>query len=164
VLGLLSHVEHANGPDKGDEIKKKRHNAAFWAWQLLDACEDKTLAGVIESDVFWQALLCAFQAGRRHTILELYQNPQLFENLTKAQAFQSGRSPDELTRRLEASYLQLHAERGDDPKPGEVAEAAGGVWSEIDDRWEFDDLADLPSLNHGALRDRLDKIRAKHSL
>ena len=62
------------------------------------------LAGVVDTDPFWQVPLCAFQAGYRHAILGLYRNPQLLGDLVKAQAFQSGRSPDELTRRLEASW------------------------------------------------------------
>ena len=158
VLGLLSQVEHADGQDESDEIKQKRHTAAFWGYQLLDACEDETLAGVTGSDVFWQAVLSAFQAGRRHTILELYQNPQLFDDLTKAQAFQSGRSPDELSRHLEASFLELRDERGRPPKPREVAEAAGGVWSETDACWQFG----KQPISHGALCDRLKDIRHRH--
>ena len=75
--GYSSLANHADGPDESDEIKKKRHSAAFWAHQLLDACEDEALAGVIEGDVFWQAMLSALQAGQRLTILELYRNPQL---------------------------------------------------------------------------------------
>jgi hypothetical protein len=162
VLGLLSKVEHPNEQGESDEIRQKRHSAAFWGHQLLDACEDETLAGVVETDTFWQVPLAAYQAGYRHAILNLYRNPQLLTDLTKAQAFQSGRGPDELTRRLEESWLALRS-RGQDPKPGEVAEEAGGRWDEIDDCWEFDDLDGLPSLTHGALRDRLDKIRARHS-
>jgi hypothetical protein len=158
VLGLLDLANHAGGQEESDEIKKNRHAAAFWAWQLLDACEDGTLAGVIGSDAFWQAVLYALQAGRRHAILELYQNPQLFDDLTKAQAFQSGRSPDELTRRLEARWLDLRAERGRPPKSREVAEAAGGVWSEIDACWQFGER----SISHGALCDRLKDIRHRH--
>ena len=130
MLGLLSQIEHADGQDESDEIKQKRHNAAFWVCQLLDACEDEALAGVIESDVFWQVVLSAFQAGCRHAILDLYRDPQLLADLVKAQAFQSGRSPDELSRCLEASYLERRAVLGRDPTPREVAEAAGGVWSE----------------------------------
>jgi hypothetical protein len=38
VLGLLSQVEHADGPDESDEIKRKRHAAAFWT------CENKVEA------------------------------------------------------------------------------------------------------------------------
>ena len=159
VLGLLSQVDHAEGQDESDEIKQKRHSAAFWTHQLLDACEDETLAGVIESDVFWQAILSAAQAGRRLIILELYRKPQLLADLIKAQAFQSGRGPDEVSRRLEASYLELRAERGQSPTPREVAKAAGGVWSEIDNCWEFDDLTGLPSVTHRGLRERLKDIR-----
>jgi hypothetical protein len=163
VLGLLSQVEHADGQHESHEIQQKRSKAAFWAWQLLDACEDEALAGVIGSDVFWQALLYALEAGRWLTILELYRDSQVLADLIKAQAFQSGRGPDELSRHLEASYLKLRAESGRDPKPREVAEAAGGVWSEIDDCWQFDDMDGLPSVPSGALYDRLDRIRQKHS-
>ena len=163
VLGLLDLANHADGPNESDEIKQKRHKASFWVWQLLDACEDGTLAGVIRTDVFWQAVLYALEAGRWLTILELYQNPQLLAGLIKAQSFQNGRTPDELTQQLEASYLKQRAERGRDPKPREVAEAAGGVWNQYDDCWEFDDLDGLPSVSSGALYDRLDKIRRKRS-
>ncbi len=163
VLGLLSLADPANDQDEPDEIKQKSHSAAFWGYQLLDACEDETLAGVIGSDTFWQALLYAFLAGQRHTILELYRDPQLLDDLIKAQAFQCGRSPDELTRRLEASWLELRTELGRHPKPRQIAEAAGGVWSEIDDCWQFDHLDGLPSVPNGSLYDRLDKIRRKHS-
>ena len=163
MLGLLSQVEHTDGPERIRRDQTEASRAAFWGYQLLDACEDETLAGVIGSNAFWQALLYAFLAGRRHTILELYRDPQLFDDLIKAQAFQSGRSPDELTRQLEASWLELRTELGRHPKPREVAEAAGGVWSEIDDCWQFDHLDGLPSVPSGALYDRLDKIRRKHS-
>ena len=114
-MGLLRRVEHADGKDESDEIKQKRHCAAFWVHQLLDACEDKALAVVTESDVFWQVPLSAYQAGYRHAILDLYRDPQLLADLVKAQAFQSGRSADELTRRLEASWLELRIERGRHP-------------------------------------------------
>ena len=78
VLGLLSlRSSIPDGRDEDDEIKRQRHKAAFWGWQLLDACEDKALAGVVESDVFWQAILGAFQAGYHHAILDLYRDPQL---------------------------------------------------------------------------------------
>ena len=160
---MLDRASHAGGQDESDEIKQKRHKAGFWNWQLLDACEDEALSGVIGSDAFWQVVLYALQAGRRHAILELYQTPQLLADLIKAQAFQSGRSPDELSRRLEARFLELLAKLGRHPKPREVAEAAGGVWSEIDDCWQFDDLKSMPSVPSGALYDRLDKIRRKHS-
>jgi hypothetical protein len=163
VLGWLDSANSADGPDESDEIERKRHSAAFWARRLLAICEHESLSEVAGTDIFWNAVLCALQAGRRLTILELYRNPELLAGLTKAQAFQSGRSPDELTRLLEASYLELRTARGRDPKPGEVAKLAGGRWDELDERWEFDDLDGLPSLTHGALRDRLDKIRAKHS-
>jgi hypothetical protein len=163
VLGLLSNVEHAGRPDEDDETREKRQKAAFWVCQLLDACEDKALAGVIGSDVFWQAILSALEAGRWYTILELYQDPQLIADQIKAQAFQSGRPQDKLSRRLEQRYLEMCDARGRSPKPHEVAEAAGGIWSEIDDCWQFDDLDGLPSLTQGALYDRLDKIRRKHS-
>jgi hypothetical protein len=128
----------------------------------LDACEDNALAGIVESDAFWQAILGAFQAGYHQAILDLYRDPQLLGDLIKAQAFQSGRFPDKLSRLLEESYLELCEEPGRSPKPHEVAEAAGGIWSEIDDCWQFDDLDGLPSLTQGALYDRLDKIRRKH--
>ena len=164
VLGLLDLADHADGQDESDDIKKKRHSEAFWVLQLLNACEDEALSGVTGSDVFWQAVLSAYQAGRRHTILELYQTPQLLADLIKAQVFQSGRSPDELTQCLEVSFLKLCAERERPPKSREVAKAAGGVWSEIDDRWEFDELKSLPSVTHRGLCERLKDIRRKHSV
>ena len=163
VLGLLSQVEHPDGQDESDEIKQKRHSAAFWGYQLLDACGDKALAGVIENDALWQAILAALQAGYRHAVLELYRDPQLLADLVKAQAFQSGRKPDELSRCLEASWLDQRAVLGRDPTPREVAEAAGGVWSEIDDFWEFDDLKSLPSIPNGVLYDRIERIRRRYS-
>jgi hypothetical protein len=92
MLGLLSRIEHPNGQDESDEIKRKRHSAAFFGRQLLDACEDEALAGVVDNDVFWQVPLSAYQAGYRQAILELYRNPQLLADLVKAQAFQSGRN------------------------------------------------------------------------
>ena len=75
--------------------------------------------------------------GRRITVLELYKDPQAFHDLIKAQSFQSGRSPDELTRRLEASWRELRARRGRPPKLQEVAKAAGGKWSDTDACWQF---------------------------
>ena len=75
-----------------------------WPIEQRDACEDKALADVVDTDPFWQVPLSAFQAGYRHATLGLYRNPQLLADLVKAQAFQSGRRPDELTRRLEASW------------------------------------------------------------
>ena len=145
VLGLLDLANHADGQDDSDEIKRKRHKAAFWTLQLLDACEDEALSGVVEHDVFWQAILSALEAGRWLTILEVYRDLQLLADLIKAQSFQSGRSPDELTQCLEVSFLELlRAERGRPTKPREVAEAAGGVWSPIDDCWQFDELKNLP--------------------
>jgi hypothetical protein len=105
MLGLLSRIEHPDGQDESDEIKQKRHSAAFFGRQLLDACEDEALSGVVDNDVFWQVPLSAYQAGYRHAVLELYRNPQLLADLIKAQAFQSGRKPDELSRCLEASWL-----------------------------------------------------------
>ena len=163
VMGLLSRVDHAEGKDESDEIKQKRHSAAFWAYQLLSACEDKALSGVVGSDFFWQVPLSAYQAGYRHAILDLYRDPQLLADLVKAQAFQSGRSADELTRRLEASWLELRAKRGRrTPKPREVAEAAGGMWSDVDACWQFDDLSSLPSVSHRGLCERLKVIRRKH--
>ena len=161
VLGWLDRVSHADGPDESDEIKQKRHKAGFWNWQLLDACEDETLAGVIGSDAFWQVVLYALQAGRRHAILELYQDPQLLADLIKAQAFQSGKSPGELSRHLEKTRLELYADLGRDPTSREVALAAGGVWSEIDGCWEFNDLESLPSLSRRGLRERLKDIRRR---
>jgi hypothetical protein len=163
VLGLLGKIAHCDSQEESDEVKAQRHKAAFFGYQLLDACEDATLAGVIESDVFWQAVLHALQAGYHHAILELYRDPQLLADLVTAQSFQAGRKPDELSRYLEASWLDRRAVLGRDPNPSEVAKAAGGVWSEIDDCWEFDDLAGLPSLTSGALYDRLERIRHKHS-
>ena len=163
VLGLLSRIEHADRQDESDEIKQKRHGAAFWARQMLDACEDEALAGVVDSDVFWQVPLSAYQAGYRYAILELYRDPRLLADLVKAQSFQAGRGPDELSRCLEASYLERRAVLGRDPAPREVAEAAGGKWSPIDDCWEFDNLKSLPSVPNGTLYDRLDRIRRKHS-
>ena len=113
VLGLLDLANHADGQDDSDEIKRKRHKAAFWTLQLLDACEDEALSGVVEHDVFWQAILSALEAGRWLTILELYRDLQLLADLIKAQSFQSGRSPDELTQCLEVSFLELlRAQRG----------------------------------------------------
>jgi hypothetical protein len=159
VMGLLSQVEHAGGPGESDEIKQKRHSAAFWAHQLLDACEDESLAEVSGTDVFWQVPLYAYQAGYRRAILELYQNPKLFGDLTKAQAFQSGRDQDELTRRLEASWLELRVKRGRrTPKPREVAEAAGGKWNVVDAFWQFGKR----SMSQGALCQRLKDIRHRH--
>jgi len=162
VLGLLDRANHADGPNEDNETKQKRDNAAFWVCQLLDACEDEALAGVVEGDVFWQAILSALQAGRRLSILALYRNPQLLADLVKAQAFQSGRKPDELSRCLEASWLDRRAVLGRDPAPREVAEAAGGVWSEIDDCWEFDNLKSLPSIPNGVLYDRIERIRRRY--
>jgi hypothetical protein len=165
VLGLLSYVEHSDDPDESDEIKQKRHNAAYWGHQLLDACEDATLSGVVDSDVFWQVVLYAFQAGRRHEILDRYLNPQALADLLKAQAFQSGRAPDELSRHLEASFLELQTMLGRDPKPREVVKAAGGRWDDIDNCWEFDDIDGLPSVTHRGLCERLKvirRIRRKH--
>ena len=155
VLGLLSRIEHPDGQDESDEIKQKRDSAAFWGQQLLDACEDKTLSGVVDSDVFWQAVLAAFLAGRRLTILDLYRDPQTLANLIKAEAFQGGRSPDELTRRLRASYIELRSKSDRRPKPQEVAKAAGGKWSNCDACWQFGDRL----ISHDALCQRLKDIR-----
>jgi hypothetical protein len=162
VLGLLDSANHAGGQEESDENKKNRHSAAFWSHQLLDACEDETLSGIVESDVFWQVPLSAYQAGYRQAILDLYRDPQLLADLVKVQAFQCGRSPDELTRFLEERFLELLAERGRPPKPREVAEAAGGRWDELDDRWQFDDISSLPSVSHRGLCERLKVIRRKH--
>ena len=159
VLGLLDLANHADGPDESDEIKQKRHNAAYWGHQLLDACEDEALTGVVETDVFWQALLYAFQAGGRHTILALCRDPQLLSDLIKAQAFRSGRNPDALTQRLEASYLALRRERGRLPKPGAVAKAAGGKWLRGNDCWQFG----TQLIGTEALYSRLKDIRQRHS-
>ena len=82
-------------------------------------------------------------------------------DMLRAQAFRSGRAPDELTRRLETSYLELRAERGQDPKPGEVAEAAGGKWNELDGWWEFP-FDDLQTPSHKALCRRIEAIRKSH--
>ena len=155
VLGLLSQVEHAEGPDESAEIKQKRDKAAFWIWQLLDACEDGALSAVAKSDVFWQAILYALEAGRWLTILDLYRNPQALTDLVKAQAFQAGRKPDEVSRHLEASYEEQCAKLGRDPKPREVAEAAGGKWSNADACWQFG----TQLLSHDALCQRLKDIR-----
>ena len=94
------------------------------------------------SDVFWQVVLCAFQAGYRHAILDRYRDPQLLADLVKAQAFQCGRSPDELSRRLEASYLERRAVLG--------ALLAHARWQRqpvaygaIRCCWEFDDVDGL---------------------
>jgi hypothetical protein len=162
VLVLLNQLERGD-PGESAEIQQQRSIATSWSHLLLDACEDETLPGVLDSDVFWQALLYAFQVGRRYEILDLHRNPQALADLLKAQAFQSGRAPDELTRRLEEKFRELRDKRGRNPKPREVVEAAGGVWSEIDDCWQFDDIAGLPSVPSGALYDRLDKIRQKLS-
>jgi hypothetical protein len=162
LLGLLAKIEHPEGEDESEEIKQKRDSAAFWAEQLLDACKDPALAEAVKSDPFWQALISAFQAGRRLTVLELYQTPQILADLIKAQAFQAGRSPDEMTKRLDSSFLELRAALGRAPKPREVAELAGGVWSKVESCWEFDDLVGKPSISHGALCDRLKDIRRKH--
>ena len=156
ALGLLSRIEHPGGQEESDEIKRKRHKAAYWGHQLLDACDDAMLAGVIESDVFWQAVLYALQAGYHHAILELYRDPQLLADLVKAQSFQSGRSPDELTRRLEASWRELRARRGRPPKQQEVAKAAGGKWSDTDACWQFGERL----ISNDALRQRLKDIRS----
>jgi hypothetical protein len=163
VLGLLSQVEHADGQHESHEIQQKRSKAAFWAWQLLDACEDEALGRVVDSDAFWRAVLYALQAGRRFTILERYRDPQVLADLIKAQAFARGRGPDELSRHLEASRLERRAVLGRNPAPQEVFEAAGGVESKIDECWDFEGLETMPSIPTGALYDRLDKIRRRHS-
>jgi hypothetical protein len=159
LLGLLSKIEHADGADESEEIRQKRHQAAYWGRQLLDACEDPALADVVELDVFWQAVLYAFQAGRRHTILELYRNPQLLSDQAKAQAFQTGRTPDKLTRRLEASFLAMRVKLGRSPKPREVAEASGGNWSNTEACWQFEELG---LVSHRGLCERLKDIRRRH--
>ena len=162
VLGLLSQIEHADGQDEDDETRQKRHKASFWIWQLLDACEDEVLAGVVGSDVFGQVVLSAFQAGNCHAILELYRNPQLLADLIKAQAFQSGRKADEVSRRLEASYLEQRAKLGRDPSSLDVTRAAGGVWSALDECWQFDGLKGLPDVTPRGICERLKDIRRKH--
>ena len=159
VMGLLDLANHADGQEESDEIKQKRDKAAFWVWQLLDACEDKALAGVIGGDIFWQVPLSAYQAGYHYAILERYRDQTLLADLIKAQAFQSGRKPDELSRRLETNFRGLHAKRGQLPRPREVAEAAGGKWSETDACWQFGKQL----VSHGALCQRLKAIRHKHS-
>jgi hypothetical protein len=159
VLGLLAKIEHPEGEHESKEIQQKRHSAAFWGEQLLDAWKDPGLSSVIESDAFWQAILSAFQAGRRLTIIELYQTPQLLADLIRAQAFGSGRSPDELTKRLTKSYLELRAEHGRSPKLKEVAKAAGGKWSNTEACWLFDELT--PVTPRG-LCERLKDIHRKY--
>jgi hypothetical protein len=129
---------------------------------LLDACEDKALAEVVDNDVFWQVPLSAYQAGYRQAILELYRNPQLLADLVKAQAFQSGRKPDEVSRRLEGSYLELLAKLGREPSSREVTRAAGGVWSALDECWQFDGLKGLPDVTYRGILERLKDIRRKH--
>ena len=163
VLGLLDLANHAEGQDESAEIKQKRDKAAFWICQLLDACEDKGLAGVVGSNVFWQVPMSAFQAGYHHAILNRYRDQELLADLIKAQAFQGGRGPDELSRCLEASWVERQAVLKRDPTPQEVFKAAGGVWSPIDDCWDFEGLKAMPSIPTGALYDRLDKIRRKYS-
>ena len=163
ILGLLDLLSRPAGrePDPPD-LHAKRDIAANWMREILYACEDPELASMAELDALWRAIVCAFNAGRRYLIYDLYRDPDALANLVKAQAFQSGRSPDELTRRLEARWLELRSDLGRPPKPQEVAEAAGGIWDEIEECWQFDDLDGLPSLSAGALCDRLDKIRSRH--
>jgi hypothetical protein len=157
-LGLLAEAEHPGEEHEGKEIRAKRDAAVYWMRQPLGGCEDPVLAGVKESDALWRVVLSAFQAGRRHQILELYKDPQLLADLLKAQMFQSGRSPDELTRRLGASYHELRAKSGRHPKPHEIAKAAGGVWSKTEACWLFG----TQPIGHAALRDRLKDIRRRH--
>jgi hypothetical protein len=159
ALGLLSQIEPPDGQDESVEIRRRREHAAFCVWQVLDACEDKSLAEAVKTDAFWQAVLWAFHAGERHAVLELYRNPQLLADLIKAQAFGSGRSPDELTKRLTKSYLELHAERGRSPKLKEVAEAAGGKWSNAEACWQFGKLGPV---THRGPCERLKDIRRKY--
>jgi hypothetical protein len=128
---------------------------------LLSACEDRrfpessgpTLSGVP---------LSAYQAGYRQAILDLYRDPRLWPTWLGAsvpERTQCGRT----TRRL-GRWLELSAKRGRrTPKPREVAEAAGGKWSEIDACWQFDDLKSLPSVTHRGLCERLKDIRRKNT-
>jgi hypothetical protein len=158
-LGFLANAEHPASEHESEEIRRKRDAAAYWMRQPLGACEDPSLAGVKGSDALWRVVLSAFQAGRRHQIFELYRNPQILADLIKAQAFGSGKSADELTKRLTKSYLELRAGRGRPPKLKEVAKAAGGKWSNTEACWLFDELTPV---THRGLCERLKDIRRKY--
>lgn len=158
VLGLLSQMEHPEEQDKDERHHKK---AIFWTQQLRNAIEDPSLGGVIDNDALWQVALLAIQVGRCHTILELYQDPKLLADLLRAQAFRSGRAPDELTRRLAAERSRQLQATGREPKPRAVAEGIGGSWNGTDRWWEFP-FDDLQTPTHKAICRRIEAIRKAH--
>jgi hypothetical protein len=161
VIGLLSHIEHAEGPGESDEVLKQRHTAALWARRLLTLCEHEAFSAVAGTDLFWNTIICALQTGRRHAFLEICRDPQVFSDLIKAQAFQSGRGPDELTRRLEGEWLKQRQDTGREPKPRAVARGIGGTWSKIDGWWEFP-FDELLTPTHKAIRRRVEAIKKAH--
>lgn len=63
VIGLLSQIEHAEGPDESDEVLRQRHTAALWARQLLALCEHEAFSEVAGTDIFWSLLIYAIQTG-----------------------------------------------------------------------------------------------------
>jgi hypothetical protein len=143
LLRLLTHSQHADGADESDEIKQNRAIASFWGLQLIEAWLDEELADVRNTDALQQVILCAFQTGRRHAILEL-------------------RTKQPLSKLLEATWLKLHAKLGTPPTTEETAWAAGGVCSDSDGSWNFDRLDGTPSLTLCELDDWLEAIRYKH--
>jgi hypothetical protein len=114
--------------DAAGDVHMQCEHAAQAVWMLLTQLEDAELASATNHSSLWDALLLAIQVGRRHLLLELYKDPELLTSVIKAQAFSAGKKGDALTHRLEVWWLELR-KKGCNPKPAQVAKAAGGVFS-----------------------------------